>query len=266
MQLPVKEVNSHKGEKGRILVVGGSQKYYGAPILAALGAEKAGADLITIFLPKEHISVAKTNSLNFFVNSFVEENFGYEDIRAIIDAASEQHVLIIGNGLGKDEETQAAIVEILKNIRIPIILDAEALFPEVIKVKKVDQDWIVTPHRGEFKRLFEVDFSTEHAKRSAVQHTLTICTKGKIDYICNNQKEYENDTGCPEMRVGGSGDVLAGIIASYKAQGMDSFSACCSATYYYGRAGESLQKIRNSFSAQELAEYYPTNLAEIRSA
>ncbi|ETO17475.1 hypothetical protein RFI_19849 [Reticulomyxa filosa] len=263
MKLPYKDPNSHKGQKGKVIVIGGSAKYYGAPILTALGAEKAGADLINVYLPSEHMNTAKNYSLNLFLNPFHQENLSNHDVDKIIENANSCDAVVIGNGLDTNAETKLAIIEILKLVKTNIVIDAEAIVPEILSINS-NGKWVLTPHQAEFKRLYGNDFTPVFAKEMAQKYNHTLCIKGKLDYVISEKSLYENHTGCPEMRVGGTGDVLAGIIASYIAQGLEPLEACRSAIYYYGNAGIELNLKKNNFTAYDLIKFYPKYLASIK--
>jgi len=259
--LPKRDPNSHKGEQGKVMIVGGSNKYYGAPIICALGAEKAGADLINLFLPSPFLLTAQNYSLNFFLHSFVKGNLGLKDIGLIIDEANKNHVVVIGPGLGKEKDTVKALCMILRELNVPIVLDADALTPEILEIDKCSP-WIITPHKGEFTSLFGTNANETNIVTSAKKHSLTILVKGREDIIASHDKLYINRTGCPEMRVGGTGDALAGIIGSYISQGLNPFDVCITSAHYYGKAGETLAKTKNSFSAIDLVNYYPNFLMD----
>lgn len=260
MEIPKRITTSHKAETGKVLIISGSYKYYGAPILCALGAEAAGADLITLYLPEEHKNAAKHYSLNFFLNSFVHNTLGLKDIGMIIDVARHNDVMIIGPGLGNDVDTKKAIIKLLSEIAIPVVIDAEALSPEILNIKRL-APWILTPHHGEFNRMFSTVATPENVQSLAKRHEFTLVVKGHIDIISDGENLYLNKTGCPEMRVGGTGDVLAGIIGSFIAQRLEPYKASCSAAYHYGKAGEKLATRQWSFSSYDLARYFPSYLS-----
>lgn len=255
MQLPHRDPNSHKGEKGKVLIVAGSQKYYGAPMFTALGAEHSGSDLITIFLPEAHVEVAKHYSLNLFLHSFVKGDLGLKDIGLIIEAASQNHVLIIGNGIGTDVDTQKALITLLKDVKIPVVLDAEALIPEILDVPD-KSNWLLTPHQGEFKRVFGIEATKSNIATAARDHNLNLLVKAPIDTIASPTQLEQSSTGCAQMRVGGTGDVLAGISGSYIAQGMGIFDAAFAAANQFGKCGELLAEERDSFTALELVKRF----------
>jgi len=255
-KLPTHKKNSHKGQVGKVLIVGGSEQYYGAPILAALGAENSGADLITLFLPSEHIQAAKTYSLNLFIRELKKPFLSEKDVAPILKETAESHSLLIGNGVGKRKETKAAIIKILAGSKIPTVIDAEALLPEILAVNSRGRNFILTPHQKEFERVFGCAATPENAKRQAVQHSLTILLKGPVDIITSPDGDlYENKEGCPEMRVGGTGDALAGIVASFISQGMDPYAACCSAAYHFGKCGSVLAKKHRWLSAYKIISH-----------
>jgi hydroxyethylthiazole kinase-like uncharacterized protein yjeF len=254
--LPRRNPNSHKGECGKLMIVSGSHQYYGAPIISALAAEKAGADLITLFLPELFINTARNYSLNFFLHSFVKGDLGLKDIVLIIEEANKNHTLVIGPGLGKDRDTIKALCLILAELNIPVVLDADALVPEILEMER-GAPWVITPHKGEFKRLFGVEATEQIIKELANKHSLTIVVKGHEDFIASHDNFYLNKTGCPEMRVGGTGDALAGMIGSYISQGLSSFEAASLSAYYFGKAGEALANTQHTFSTLELVKFYP---------
>jgi len=256
VKLPEREKSSHKGERGRVAIVAGSKDYYGAPIFNALGAECSGADLITLFLPEQHLQVAKSSSLNLFLREYVKGNLGLKDLGLILKECESNHVLLMGSGLGRDQDTLRVIKLILENVRIPVVLDAEALFPDILEIKH-EANWVVTPHVGEFKRLFGMDATEAKVIECAKNHGLTVLLKAPVDIISDGVSTYINATGCPEMRVGGTGDGLAGIVASFISQGFSPFDAACSAAHYFGLAGEDLAKHNYCFTTQEIIKHFP---------
>lgn len=263
-KLPKYEPLSHKGEDGKVLAVGGSPKYYGSAILTACGAEFSGADLIWLYLPKEYSETAHHYSLNFFINNFVQPVLTARDVENIINTSRLVDTIVIGNGLGNDRRSRAALLELLPNLQLPTVIDAEALFPEILKIKPDKADWILTPHKGEFARTFAVEFSPTALRNAAKEHGLTILVKGHTDYIATPTELIENHSGCAQMRVGGTGDVLAGIVAGYRAQGLKSLEASHSAAYYYGKAGEMLAERKYSITAYNLAKYYPVAVKNLQ--
>lgn len=259
-KLPIRKPESHKGEVGKVMIVAGSSTYYGAPVICALAAEKSGADLITLCLPPQHIETAKNYSLNFFLQSYVQSNLGLKDLGFLLGNLKRNDCLIIGPGLGRDTDTQRAVRLLLEEASIPVVLDAEALFSQILDISPKSQ-WVLTPHADEFKRVFGKSNSEQNIKKSAQMLGYTILVKGKEDHIAFKEQYYINKTGCAEMRVGGTGDALAGIVGSFIAQGLNAYDAACSAAYYFGKAGQELTTQRKFFSAYDLVQFFPQFLS-----
>lgn len=265
LKLPVWALDSHKGQQGRVMVIGGSPRYYGAPVLAALGAEAAGADLITACIPAEHIEAAKCSSLNFFLRKFVGPFLSVRDVEDVLSASEECDVVVIGSGLGDNAETKQAVLDILRQLDMPVVIDAGALLPEVLDVRGIDkkQSWLLTPHHREFRRVFGCEPTAENVMIAAHKHELTLCVKGMIDYVASQSAFYENRTGVPQMRVGGTGDALAGIIGAYYSMGMDAFNAAKTGIFFWGKCGERMMQKNYTLSACTMLRYYPRFVSKI---
>ncbi len=264
INLPYHNPNSKKGDFGKVMVVGGSPDYYGSPILTACGAEYSGADLITLYLPKAYKNTARNYSLNFFLKSFKKNTLTVADTKEIIENSAQNHTLAIGSGIGKSKESQQAVLDILSQISIPVVIDAEALFPEILQIKPSNAKWVVTPHKTEYKRLFGVDFDEQGLSLLAKQYAITVLVKGRVDYIADEIGNlFTNYTGCAEMRVGGTGDVLAGIAASFIAQGSGLHEAACAAAYYWGKCGEIITKTRRCLTAYDTIKKFGSIVKQI---
>lgn len=255
-QFPSKPKQSHKGESGIVTIVGGSSRYYGAPLICALGAEAGGADLINLFLPQEHIEAAKTYSLNFFLKPFVAPNsMGLRDIGLITHDANNSHCICIGPGLGSDADTLRSISVILSEIQTPAVVDANALTPLLLNSNR-SCPILITPHHGEFLRLFGEPATPTSIKAQARKHELFILVKGSTDYLASPDDFFINETGCSQMRVGGTGDGLAGVISAFVSVNGFSFDCIAAAVELYGLAGERLSKRQNTFTALELIKEF----------
>jgi NAD(P)H-hydrate epimerase len=257
MKLPSSHPASHKGQNGNVLVIGGNEIFYGAPVLAALGVEKSGADLLFLMLPEKHMHVAQNTILNCIMYPFEKEHFCNADIENTSFCSHEPDVLLIGNGLGKHPETLQSVVKFLRQTKISVVIDADALVPEILDIPHTAQ-WVLTPHEGEFQRLFGCEGSLQNVRKMAQKYGCTLLKKGQIDGIVDPQGvSYENKTGVARMSVGGTGDALAGIVAGFLSQGLSAFEACKSAAYYWGKCGQQIAKYRFSFSAQDMLRVFP---------
>lgn len=281
MKTPKHIKSIHKGQLGKILVIGGSPQYYGAPILTGLSAEASGADLIYIYTCNKNIEAVKHYSLNFFIETF-PENPGYLSLYDVKKVQQLQvDAIAIGNGIGSDFDAKKAMLAIINSDK-PVIIDGDGLVPELLKIYNPKKHkWILTPHSGEFKRVFGIDATIDNIEQVARQYSMNLCVTGEIDYIiaCNDFKIdnyqllenghdinrdmflHRNHTGVNQMRVGGTGDGLVGIITSYIAQGFSALQSMIVATYFFGLAGEALAITSQNFTARQLIKFYPKYIA-----
>lgn len=248
-----RDPNAHKGDNGKVMIIGGSARYYGAPILCALGAEAVGVDLIYPFLPPEHLEAAKHRSLNFILHSFKKSALGLSDVDAILKLSHRVDVVVIGPGIEPEKKTIAALKQIFSELKRPTVIDAGALF----FTHTLPAISVLTPHRGEFKKLTGDDPTPENVQKWATELNATILCKGPVDIIADKETIALNETGNAGMTVGGTGDVLAGIVAGLMAQKNNPITACETAANIWGLCAENLIHLQDSFTAQELLTTLP---------
>jgi NAD(P)H-hydrate epimerase len=265
---PRRDPNSHKGMNGRVMIVGGSLEYHGAPMLSGLGALYGGADLVYLFVPEVNFNVTRSNYPDFIVRSFPGEYLDMKAVTPILEFAKKCDAILLGPGLGEREETFEALLKIVKSLTIPTVLDAGAIQVfQKIKDVPLQQKIVITPHHNEFETLTGKDIKISGSQSGKVVLLRTLATdlkinillKGPQDLIASEEGEILlNNTGNAGMTVGGSGDVLSGFVASLIAQGAPPFAACQAATYLLGRAGDNLFKQKAyCFSATDLALEIP---------
>ncbi len=266
--LPKRKPDSHKGENGKILIIGGSKDYYGAPVLAGFGALYSGADLVYLYVPECNFDCTRSLSPDLIVKKYEGDYFNESSANKIIELAKSCDCILIGPGIGKEKSIIDGVLEILKNVKIPTVLDAEAMFA-IKKVRNfpLEQTLVITPHQNEFENLVDKDtqVKAEDTKsvillRSiAMDLHINIILKGHTDFVSSEEGILEiNKTGNEGMTVGGSGDVLAGVVASFLSQGVEAFDACRCATFYIGKSGDILKKQKGiCFSASDLAKNMP---------
>lgn len=211
-----RKATSHKGDAGRILIIGGGA-YSGAPALAAMAALRTGADIVTVAAP---ISVAKTIasfSPNLIVRELTSDRLCPEDIPILEKLIKAHDVTVMGMGLGRDKKTLETVKQIIPLCN-KLVLDADALH-ELELPAATGCDIIITPHAGEFRKLAgivpetlvdKIDFVSEYSLRKNV----TTLLKGSTDIISDGKEYRLSKTGNPGMTVGGTGDVLAGIVGA----------------------------------------------------
>ncbi|OGJ49339.1 NAD(P)H-hydrate dehydratase [Candidatus Peregrinibacteria bacterium RIFOXYB2_FULL_32_7] len=260
---PSRDNDSHKGDNGRVCVIGGSIDYYGAPIFAAMGAVYSGADLVYMFVPESNFDCSRSFYPDYIVRKFSGDFLTEKDLEKIINLANKCDSVVVGPGLGDKAETLKALIKLIAKIEKPLIIDADAL--KVIHNVKLPYQTLITPHRGEFEKVCnaqfpnDLDHQIELVKKTAQILDLQILVKGQNDIICKPDEEYFiNNTGNPGMTVGGSGDVLAGFIAGLNAQGATLFESACIASFCLGVAGDSLESQKGfAYSATDLALEIP---------
>jgi len=250
--------DSHKGDNGKVMVIGGSEMFYGAPILSALGAEYSGADLVFPFLPPMHADAAKTYSLNFIIHTFAENHLTMKDAKGILNFSKKADSVVIGPGLGTNPKTKQAVKALLTHLQIPTVVDASALMYSNTFPKQT----VLTPHRGEFKELTGDDPTPKNVQKWAKSMKVTIVCKAPEDIIADNDELAINKTGNAMMTVGGSGDVLSGLIGGLIAQGMKPFDAGRYGTEILGEIAEDLASAQSNLRAVQLAEGITTMMTK----
>lgn len=242
--------DAHKGDFGRVLIVAGSRGKTGAAVLAAEGALRSGAGLVTVASPRCCVPIVATHNPEYMTESLEESIDGTVDPASTDDVlALSADVMAVGPGLGRGEAVTSFVQELLDKSEIPIILDADGLNafadePAVLRGRE-GRDVIITPHPGEMARLVGCTVDDVQADRMgiardfAMAHRLYVVLKGYRTLIATpDGKVFVNPTGSPGMATGGTGDVLAGMLAAWLAQVLDAEAACRLAVYVHGAAGE----------------------------
>lgn len=236
-QLPPRQRDSHKGDFGRVLIVGGSAGMAGAPSLAALAALRSGAGLVMVACPDAIRSTVTTLAPCATTCSMTAADY----------ARFDPTVIAVGPGSG-DELTQDHLLEILADFAVPTVVDADGLntLARIEKwFDKTRENVVLTPHPGEMKRLIENTPIAEPTRSRSdlacavaeLSHSVVVL-KGHETAVSNGQHTYINQTGNPGMASGGSGDVLSGVIAALAALGLVPFEAACLGVYLHGLAGD----------------------------
>ena len=247
--IPSRNLNSRKGDNGKVLVVGGSYMYHGAPILSSLAALRSGADLVYTAVPKVNAQASRAISPDLIVIPLADSKLTRGSVNKLlgqiptgIDSA------VIGMGLAVENlEALKILIKSLIEQEIRISLDASALRKEILPVIK-GKNVVLTPHSSEFERLFgekipdnkktRISIVEKHAKENSV----TILLKGADDIITDGSKTLINSKKTPAMTVGGTGDVLSGIIASMLSRNRNTLESAASAAFLNGQAGKIIQK------------------------
>jgi NAD(P)H-hydrate epimerase len=229
---------SHKGHSGgRVLVIGGGP-YTGAPAFAAMAAYRSGADLVSVAAPQRAADIIASFAPDLIVWPLSDRNILVEkDVDLLVPLIEKYEVVVIGMGLGRAPETMRAVAKILPLCK-KVVIDADALQPDM------PLHGIITPHHNEFKRLNlgvalpgEINAKADIIKKYSSEKKLVTIVKGPIDVISDGERVKLNGTGNPAMTVGGTGDVLAGIVGAFYCKN-NAFEAACSATFLSGASGD----------------------------
>ncbi len=235
LRYPVPKRDSHKGQNGRLVIVGGGP-YIGAPIMAALASLRAGTDLVTVMTPKASFIPIASYSPSYMVRCLSGKELCMKDVPGIVEACSRADALLIGPGLGTSDATAEAVGEILRRTDVPAVVDADGITCIAGHVPE-GRALVFTPHEAELSRLIGRDASDDDIMGFCGKGHVVL-RKGAVDRIYRDGCIRFNRTGSPGMTVGGTGDVLAGTAAGLLAKGMDGFDAACLAAYICGLAGE----------------------------
>ena len=261
--LPDRDVMAHKGNFGRILLLCGSRGYTGAVYFAAMGALRTGAGLVYLAVP-ESIYAIEAQKLNEPIVLPLPDEGGMlavdavEQIRLLLP---KMDAVLIGCGLGQSKGTLAVLKAVLREFDGPVVLDADGinlLAKHKYLLRGRTAPTVLTPHEGEFVRIAgEIGADRQFAAENLARELGAIVVlKGHGTIVTDGTISYRNSTGNPGMAVGGSGDVLAGMVVSLLGQGIEPINAAAAAVWLHGAAGDGC--------AERLGQYamLPTDLLE----
>ncbi len=252
---------SHKGDYGRIFVLAGSRGLSGACYLTTMAALRSGAGLVTVGVPKSLTSPLTRRLTEAMMKPLPETKEGTlssSALRQVRSFLKTQDVLALGPGLSWNRQTQALLRRVTLHSRKPMVIDADGLNAfkgHVDLFRKLRAPAILTPHSGEFVRLFGGKIPEGNRERktrallAARQFQVIVVLKGHHTIVASPQgRVYMNKTGNPGMATGGSGDVLTGVIAAILGQGVKPFEAACSGVFIHGLAGDLVAKEKGEVS------------------
>lgn len=262
--LPDRDPWGHKGNYGKILLLCGSRGYTGAAALSAMGALRTGAGLVFLGVPESiyAIEAMKLNEPVVFPLPDEEGKLSEIAIDEIVDRLSRMDAVLIGCGLGQSQGTMAVLKAVLETAECPVVVDADGinlLAQNISLLRERTAPTILTPHDGEFARLGGIltEDRMTSTREFAKQTGCVLLLKGHRTCISDGEVCYENSTGNPGMAVGGSGDVLAGMIVSLLGQGIASLEAAACGAWLHGAAGD--------LCASQLGQYgmLPTDMLNV---
>jgi NAD(P)H-hydrate epimerase len=235
---------ARKHDFGNLLVVGGSKIYPTTPVLVGLAAYRAGVDWVTVAAPQEAARIVANHSPNIMTYPLEGEFLEIRHVSKLLELLNKRTAVEIGGGLTRSEHVLSAITEFLKEVKVPCVIDDDALYAVAENKEVIKENFILTPHSFEFYVLSGKKVSTDLKKRVEIVRKVaaelgtTIILKGHVDVISNGKEVAINKTGTPLMTKAGFGNTLAGICAAILARKVDAFTAACAAAYINGKAGE----------------------------
>ena len=264
IKIPKRNSKSHKGDNGKVLVIGGSKDYVGAVALAGLAALRSGADWVTVAVPEKVGWAISALTLDLVVKKYKGDYFSLKNSSEIIKLSNGFDAVLIGNGIGVNIETKKFIKKIIKNKKLKVI-DADG-----IKSSSIDivGDSIITPHNKELeifllnsnidkktiKKIINEKSIIKKSKlikknlKKFLNKNNVILLKGEVDAIISKDKIKLNKTGNAGMTKAGTGDVLAGLCVGFLAQSRDLFQSAVNAAYFNGLIGDILLKKKKGFT------------------
>ena len=247
--VPARSSTSRKGQNGTVLIVGGSHTYHGAPILASLASLRSGADLVYTAVPKINVAPTRATSPDLIVIPLADQKITRGAVNKLVGALPlGLDSAAIGMGLAvHDRNALIHLVKSLLDRDVRLSLDAGALLPEVLPAL-AGHNVVVTPHAGEFGRLFgqaapeSGDGRVILAEEMAKRHGVTVLLKGPTDIISDGTTTYLHSKRTPAMTVGGTGDVLSGLVAGILARNRSPLESASAAVFINGLAGADVQQ------------------------
>jgi len=281
--LPARAVDSHKGTHGHLLVLAGSEGKTGAAILCCRAALASGCGLVTGVVPQNLNPIMETSLIEAMTLPLPDAAttvLSIDDVDYILAAAIGKKAIVLGPGIGTDEQTEELVLLLYREISLPMVVDADALTLLALHRDVLVQPGgprILTPHPGEMARL--TGQTTEEIRADRVGATLALCSscereqrivtvlKGAGTVVADNQGNWAiNTSGNQGMATGGMGDVLAGLTGSLLAQGMDAWDAACAGVYLHGLTADLIANEKEyGYTASEVVAGLPAAIQKCRN-
>jgi NAD(P)H-hydrate epimerase len=257
---PSRSKNARKGDFGRVIVCGGSDRYAGCLAFNSLAALRAGTDLAIVVAPKRAADIVAGYSPDLIT---VPCDSSFPDPNTAIELLENADALVVGCGVTRTTESHRALLDIIQRCKTPMVLDAEALHALATDAASIKgKQALLTPNAGEYQVLSGTSWPlTEDARRTAVktlakQYHATVIVKGAPDIVSDGEQTYVDPRGSPYMTKGGYGDLLAGVAGAHLARGRSPFEAAKVAAFIVGRAGElASSKLGESTLASDVLPY-----------
>jgi NAD(P)H-hydrate epimerase len=266
LRLPMRQADSHKGIYGPILIIAGSHNMAGAAYFSAKAAYRMGAGLVTVYTPESNRVILQTLLPDAVLNTYADAS---PDMAVLDHLMTQSQIIVLGPGLGQSEPSMKIVQAVMAQAKVPVIIDADALnilsvHAEWLKNKSCDA--VITPHLKELSRLtgYNIQYIKENREqvcKTFTQDNSVICiSKDARTFVMDSSDNiYINTSGNSGMSVGGSGDVLTGMIAGLYAQKMSLPEASRLAVFLHGKAGDAASErmSMHAMTASDLLEAIP---------
>jgi ADP-dependent NAD(P)H-hydrate dehydratase / NAD(P)H-hydrate epimerase len=242
---------AHKGDYGRLLIIGGSENFTGAPAFSALAATKCGTDLVYVASPAKTSEIIASYSPDLITVKLPGDHLNLRALPELSKWTATADAIVLGPGIGLHDETVDTIKKLISELgelNKPMVLDADALKIFGRSRRRLKNPAVLTPHQGEFAQVLQRKISPdtqlrqEAVRQLATETGATVVLKGNLDIIADTTRLKLNKTGNPYMTVGGTGDILTGIIGAFLAQKVEPFKAAAAGAFLNGLAGDMLMR------------------------
>lgn len=271
-----RSVNSHKGDFGHQLNICGSYKMCGAAVISAKAALKTGVGLLKCVFPKSIYPVMTSHLIQPLfapMSENEEKTFSMGSLTHILKELTWADSVVLGCGIGNNDDTQVLTNQIIRECGVPLVLDADGInciLPNIDILREAHSDVVVTPHPAEMARLINENTVYVQQNRIAVakafanEYGCTVVLKGANTVVTNGDEVFVNTTGNPGMAMGGTGDMLSGMIGSFIAQGVSAFDSAKCAVYIHGLCGDITAKelSQHGMAVDDMLELLPALLFE----
>jgi NAD(P)H-hydrate epimerase len=261
LRYPIPKPDSHKGENGRLLVIGGGP-YVGAPAMSAMAAQRAGVDIVRVAVPKRCFVPVASMTPTFVMHELPDDILREKDVKHLLEISKKVDAVLIGPGLGTDDDTKAAVREFVLRCEKPMVVDADGI-AAISSMSVFSGDVIITPHSHEFEEFSGFALASCDLMGTASKRNVTMLVKGETDVIVCKDRKKVNYAGTPAMTVGGTGDVLSGIVAALLSKGMSKFDSACLGAFICGTAGEkAFKELSYGMNAEDVINMIPRVLKD----
>ncbi len=262
-----RSLTAHKGDSGRVLAIGGSEVFSGAPTLVSLAALRTGVDIVYLAAPAKTAQAISSVSPDLITVKLDGNHLKPSNLEELKPYIQSVDAVVLGPGLGLHPDTKEFVEACITTVEAsgkPLLLDADGLkaFAEFKRPLKVPV--VLTPHAGEYAILTGQKLPDDEkvrvatVQKAAAELNAIILVKGKVDIICSKRRFKLNFTGNPGMTVGGTGDVLSGVVGAMLAQKVDAFEAAVAGAFVNGAAGDFVVKeVGYHMVATDLLDWIP---------